>query len=60
VAGGDWYDDSGYRDAVKRADRAARWGWAVIAVVVALPLLAAVAVFILFLMVLFSYVYTAG
>lgn len=62
--GGDWYDDSGYRDAVRRADRAARWGWAVIAavitVVVGVFVLAAAAVLLLFLMFLFSYVYAAG
>ncbi|MER5526928.1 hypothetical protein ABT075_20395 [Streptomyces sp. NPDC002677] len=27
----DWYDDSDYRDAVRRSGRAARFGWAAIA-----------------------------
>ncbi|WP_371661660.1 hypothetical protein [Streptomyces sp. NBC_00280] len=27
----DWDDDSGYRDAVRRAERATRFGWAAIA-----------------------------
>ncbi|AWW43598.1 hypothetical protein [Streptomyces cadmiisoli] len=31
MAGRDWYDDNDYHDAVQRAERAARFGWAVIA-----------------------------
>ncbi|MEV0786822.1 hypothetical protein AB0I52_28460 [Streptomyces sp. NPDC050423] len=27
----DWYDDSEYQDAVRRAERATRFGWATIA-----------------------------
>ncbi|MFJ8645901.1 hypothetical protein ACIRNI_07235 [Streptomyces sp. NPDC093546] len=27
----DWYDDSEYHDAVQRAERSARFGWAMIA-----------------------------
>ncbi|GGW70418.1 MULTISPECIES: hypothetical protein [Streptomyces] len=26
----DWYDDSDYDDAARRAERATRWGWRVI------------------------------
>lgn len=31
MAGRDWYDDNDYHDAVQRAERATRFGWAAIA-----------------------------
>ncbi|MER5370225.1 hypothetical protein [Streptomyces sp. NPDC002722] len=52
MADRDWYDDSDYQDAVQRAERATRFGWAAIAgttgvlgcVLIAVAMICAVAV----------------
>ncbi|MFJ7493143.1 hypothetical protein ACIQZB_18215 [Streptomyces sp. NPDC097727] len=50
----DWYDDSDYREAAQRAERATRWGWTAIAGVMGLLATVLLGVVVLFLVVVFG------